>query len=148
MPRPEENHVCTYPISCCYTPLEEIKKIISRGGHMHKGDGKSSHPRSEEDSLQSFDNAMFIDAEPRSCACTPSGQARDFSQILSHPLASAPSGQHCHLLSSSTGLRTIRPASLVIHAFLSCVALTQKIAVFERHPKLADNRRHDQCNIA
>jgi len=78
-----------------------------------------------------------IDAEPRSCACTPSGQARDFSQILSHPLACAPSGQHCHLLSSSTGLRTIRPASLVIHAFLSCVALTQKIAVFERHPMLA-----------
>ncbi len=78
-----------------------------------------------------------IDAEPRSCACTPSGQARDFSQILSHPLACAPSGQHCHLLSSSTGLRTVRPASLVIHAFLSCVALTQKIAVFERHPKLA-----------
>jgi len=41
VPRPEENHVCTYPISCCYTPLEEIKKIISRGGHMHKRGGQT-----------------------------------------------------------------------------------------------------------
>ena len=41
VPRPEQHHVRTHHISCCCTPLEEITKIISLGGHMHKRGGQT-----------------------------------------------------------------------------------------------------------